>query len=131
MATRDPLRKFAERGLQIDKILDGRGVNGKSSRVTWILNAANRSRGVTQKQVVAETSLPKDVVSKQVGELVAKGLLVQKREFGNSLIKRLHATDAGKELLGAIKEILLPTKGAKADLDQDEVIYVQTTSELK
>jgi DNA-binding MarR family transcriptional regulator len=115
MATRDPVKKFAEQALQIDKLLNQRGVNGNAGRVILILNAASKPAGVTQKQVVAETDLPKDVVSKQVAVLVAEGLLDQKRDVGNSQIKRLCSTEKGKELLAAVKEILRPSREGKPD----------------
>lgn len=115
MATKDAVRKFAEQALEIDKLLNQRGVNGKTGRVILILNAAAKSAGVTQKQVVAVTCLPKDVVSKQVGALVLQGLLTRNRDPGNFQIKRLCSTEKGKELLAAVKEILRPSREVKPD----------------
>lgn len=131
MATKDPVRKFAEQALKIDKLLNQRGVNGNAGRVISILNAASKPAGVTQKQVVADTDLPKDVVSKQVAVLVAEGLLDQKRDVGNSQIKRLCSTEAGKELLAAVREILRPSREVKPDPDPDGEVLVQTTFDLE
>ena len=131
MATKDPVRKFAEQALETDKLLSQRGVNGNAGRVISILNAASKPAGVTQKQVVAETDLPKDVVSKQVAVLVAEGLLDQMRDVGNSQIKRLWSTEEGKELLAAVREKLRPSREVKPDTDPDGEVLVQTTFDLK
>lgn len=131
MATKDPVRKFAEQALEIDKLLNQRGVNGNAGRVILILNAASKPAGVTQKQVVAETDLPKDVVSKQVAVLVAEGLLDQERDVGNSQIKRLWSTEEGKELLAAVKEKLRPNREVKPDPDPDREVLVQSAFVLE
>lgn len=131
MATRDIVRKFAEEALQIDELLNQRGVIGNAGRVVLILNSASSPRGVTQKEVIAKTSLPKDVVSKQVGALVAQGLLIQKRDSNNSLIKRVYATDAGKQLLCAVKEKLRPSREVQPDPELDGEVLVQTMFDLE
>ena len=80
MATKDPIRKFTERILLVDRVLGEQGVNGNAGRVLFILDAASRSGGVTQKETVERIALPKDVVCKLVGSLVKAGLLTRERE---------------------------------------------------
>jgi DNA-binding MarR family transcriptional regulator len=130
MATRDSVRKFAEQALQVDRLLNQRGVDGNAGRVILILNSASRARGTTQKQMVTETALPKDVVSKQVKALVKQELLTQQRDAVNPQFKRLYATDGGKELLSAVKEILRPAHDPKLDPDPDGETLVQTEFDL-
>lgn len=125
------MRTFGEQALQIDKLLSQRGMSGNAGRVILILNSACRPSGVTQKQVIAETSLPKDVVSKQVGALVRQKLLTQQRDIGSSQMKRLYSTDRGKELLSAMKKILGPVHEVKSDPDPDREVLVQTTFDLE
>lgn len=115
MATRDLVRKFAEQALQIDCLLSQRGVNGSAGRVILILDAASKTGGATQKRVISETSLAKDVVSKQIKALVNQKLLTQKRDADNPQIKRLYTTDAGRELMSAVKKVLLANRGVKPD----------------
>ena len=74
MATNDPIKKFAEQALQVERVLGEHGLSGNAARVLYILDAARRLEGVTQKQVVDGTYLPKDVVSKLVRSLVGAGL---------------------------------------------------------
>lgn len=125
------MRKFAEQVLQVDKLLNQRGVGGGAGRVVLILNAASRARGTTQKQMVAETALPKDAVSKQVKALVKRKLLIQQRDAGSPQIKRLYSTDEGKDLLSAVKEILRPAHDPQPAPDPDEVVLVQGTFDLE
>lgn len=108
----DQVGKFAERAIKVERILDSRKVGGSAGRVAFILAAANRSNGVTQRQLVAETALPKDVVSKLVGSLVRAGLLDQMREDGNARIKRLSVTGTGKRIISEIKATLQPSSPA-------------------
>jgi DNA-binding MarR family transcriptional regulator len=108
MATIDPLRKFAEQSLRIERILDEHNVSGSAARVTFILSAANKIRGVSQKQVVKEAGLPKDVISKIVGSLVRAGLVAQLPQEDDPRAKRLCASDAGKALLAEMKIALQP-----------------------
>jgi DNA-binding MarR family transcriptional regulator len=115
MATKDPAKKFAEQALHIERVLESRNVGGNAGRVVFILAAANNSMGVTQKQLVEETALPKDVVSKLVGSLVRGGLLDQVREDGNARIKRLTTNDAGKQVIAQIKAALLPPLSKPAE----------------
>ena len=84
MVTKGLTRKFAEQALQAERVLDEQGVNGNAGRVIFILDAANKSGGATQKEIVNKMALPKDVVSKLVGLLAKEGLLTQEREGGET-----------------------------------------------
>jgi len=114
MATKSPTRKFAEQALLVERLLDNQGVNGKAGRVIFILDAANKL-GSTQKEVVEEMALPKDVVSKLVGLLVRARLLTQQRESGTSRVKRLGTTDRGKQLLSKVTAALKPLRPRKPE----------------
>lgn len=113
MATIDGVQKFAEQALQIERVLDKHNVTGNPGRVVFILAAAAKIEGVTQKRIVERTALPNDVVSKLVGSLVRGGLLTQKREGSNSLIKRLSATASGRALLSRMVAVLQPPRPVK------------------
>ena len=108
MATKDSTRKFAEQALHVERVLDSRKVSGSAGRAIFILAAANGTGGVTQKQLVEKTSLPKDVISKLVGSLVRAGLLDQTRETENSRVKRLTTTSIGKQVISEINAALRP-----------------------
>jgi len=115
MATKDPIRKFAEQVLLVERVLDKLSVNGNAGRVAFILEAASRAGGVTQKHVVEGAALPKDVVSKLVGSLVKAGLLTQEREGKNSRFKRLGTTALGKQLLSQVRAALQPPGPARQE----------------
>ena len=113
MATVDISRKFAEHAIKVDRVLGESGIKGNAGRVIFVLTMAKSVLGVSQKEVVAATVLPKDVVSKLVGSLVQAGLLTQEREGRNSRIKRLATTDSGRALLSRVKAELQPPRSAK------------------
>jgi len=108
MATKNQASRFAAQAILVDSVLDGQGLTGNAGRVVFILGAANKTGGGTQKQILEATNLPKDVVSKLVKSLVSAGLLTQKRAMENSRIKRLHTTESGRKLLSRVTSALQP-----------------------
>lgn len=118
MATVDIARKFAEHAIKVERILGESGATGNAGRVVIILTMAQKDWGVSQKDVVEATALPKDVVSKLVGSLVDVGLLTQEREGTNSRIKRLNLTDSGRSLLLRVKDALQPPRPLKKEPEQ-------------
>lgn len=94
----------------VDGVLVAQGVNGNAGRVIFILDAANRPGGRTQKQILEATNLPKDVVSKLVGSLASAGMLTSEREAENSRIKRLLITEGGRKLLSQVTTALEPPR---------------------
>lgn len=106
MATANSLRKFAEQAIRVERVLNKERIAGSAGRVVYLLTLADRYVGVSQKDVVAETALPKDLVSKLVGSLVDAGMLTQVRESSNPRIKRLETTDSGRDLLRRLKTAL-------------------------
>jgi DNA-binding MarR family transcriptional regulator len=108
MATANGLRKFAEQAIRVERVLNEDHVAGSTGRVVYLLTVADMYAGVSQKDVVAETALSKDVVSKLVGSLVDAGLLTQVRESSNPRIKRLATTNSGRDLVRRLKTVLQP-----------------------
>ena len=108
MATANSLKKFAQQAMRVERVLNEQHAAGSPGRVIYLLTLADSIAGVSQKDVVAETALPKDVVSKLVSSLVAAGLLTQIRESSDPRTKRLATTGAGKELLRRLKAELQP-----------------------
>ena len=106
MATKDQVRKFAAQAIIVDRVLFAQCVNGNAGRVIFILDAANRLGGVTQKQILEATNLPKDVVSKLVESLVSARLLTRERATENARIKRLLTTEGGRKLLSQVTDAL-------------------------
>jgi predicted transcriptional regulator len=107
MAT-NQARKFAAQSILVDNVLDAHTVAGNAGRVVFILDAANKTGGETQKQILEATNLPKDVVSKLVKSLFSAGLLMRATE--NSRIKRLHTTESGRKLLSRVTAALQPSR---------------------
>ena len=110
MATKNLARKFAAQSILVDSVLDAQTVAGNAGRVVFILDAANKTGGGTQKEILEATNLPKDVVSKLVKSLVSAGLLTQKRATENSRIKCLHTTESGRKLLSRVTAALQPPR---------------------
>src|ERR1035438_8063455 len=110
MATIDIVRKFAEHAMKVEHVLAESGITGSVGRVVFVLTMAQKDWGISQKDVVEATALPKDVVSKLVGSLVGARMLTQERDGANSRIKRLHVTDLGRALLSRVKDSLQPLR---------------------
>ena len=97
--------------LIVDNVLVAQGVRGNAGRVIFILDAASKPGGGTQKQILEATKLPKDVVSKLVESLVSARLLTRQRATENARIKRLLlTTDGGRKLLSQVTAALLPPR---------------------
>ena len=103
MATVNGLRKFAEQAIRVERVLNEEHVAGSAGRVVYLLSAADRAVGVSQKDMVTEMALPKDVVSKLVGFLVDA-----------ERMKRLANTDSGRDLLSRLKAALQPPRSHPA-----------------
>jgi DNA-binding MarR family transcriptional regulator len=112
MATIDIARKFAEQAIKVDREIQQAGITGNAGRVVLVLTMARTAIGVSQKNVVIGSGLPKDVVSKLVGSLVQAGLLTQVREATDSRMKRLLTSDPGRELLSRVRGALQPLPSA-------------------
>jgi DNA-binding MarR family transcriptional regulator len=110
MATKDQARKFAAQAIIVDSVLVAQGVKGNAGRVIFILVAANRPGGGTQKQILEATNLRKDVVSKLVESLVSARLLTRQRATENARIKRLLTTEGGRKLLSQVTDALQPPR---------------------
>jgi hypothetical protein len=108
MATVNGLRKFAEQAIRVERVLNEEHVAGSAGRVVYLLSAADRAVGVSQKDMVTEMALPKDVVSKLVGFLVDAELA------SNPRMKRLANTDSGRDLLSRLKAALQPPRSHPA-----------------
>jgi DNA-binding MarR family transcriptional regulator len=102
MATGTPLRKFAEQTIRVERVLNEQRIAGSLGKVLYLLTLADKAYGVSQKDVVEQTGLSKDVVSKSVSALVRAGLLTQVRDSSNPRIKSLATTDRGRDLLGRL-----------------------------
>ncbi|QNI30857.1 winged helix DNA-binding protein [Alloacidobacterium dinghuense] len=103
MATKKSLREFAEQAMRVERLLDERGVPGNAGRVVCVLRAAERVIGVTQQEVIHQTGLRKDAISKLVASLVRAGLLSHERDGTNPRMKRLTLTEDGTDLLSSIR----------------------------
>jgi hypothetical protein len=114
MATVNGLRKFAEQAIRVERVLNEEHVAGSAGRVVYLLSAADRAVGVSQKDMVTEMALPKDVVSKLVGFLVDAELMTQVRQASNPRMKRLANTDSGRDLLSRLKAALQPPRSHPA-----------------
>lgn len=117
MATNDKARAFAEHAIKVERVLSESGITGNAGRVVFLLTMAKKDWGVSQKDVVDATALPKDVVSKLVRSLVQAGLLTQEREGANSRTKRLITTDAGRSVLSQVTAALQPPRPAKQEAE--------------
>jgi len=116
MATTSALRKFAEQAIRVERVLNKARVAGSPGRVVYLLSVANRAVGVTQKDVITELALPKDVVSKLVSSLVTAKLLTQIRQASNPRIKSLATTEAGSDLLRRLKAVLTAPRPAAVEV---------------
>jgi DNA-binding MarR family transcriptional regulator len=123
MATTNGLRKFAEQAIRVERVLNEKRIAGSAGRVVYLLTLADRFVGVSQKDVVAETSLSKDLVSKLVSSLVTAKLLTQVRESSNSRIKRLATTESGRDLLRRLKAVLQPPRPPAAEGGGEPGVY--------
>lgn len=103
MATKKSLREFAEQAIRVERLLDSRGVPGNPGRVVYVLRAAEKMVGVTQQEIIDQTRLRKDAISKLVTSLMGAGLLHQQRDSTNRRVKRLTLTEDGIDLLSRIK----------------------------
>lgn len=108
MATKDPARKFAEQALIVERLLDSHHIKGGAGRVVFVLVAASKFPGITQQQLLLESKLPKDALSKLIRSLEKAGLVGRVRENYNARIKRLTTARPGIELLSQIKAVLQP-----------------------
>lgn len=120
MATESVLKKFAEQALRVEAVLYQRNIPSSAGRVIYVLSQGSRVLGVSQREVISETCLPKDVISKLVAGLVRTGLLDQHREHSGSKTKRLITTYAGRQLLSMVetelqtrRTALLPPENAQ------------------
>jgi len=109
MATIDVVAAYGEQTIKIERILQEVGVTGNVGRVVLILALANSDFGVSQKEVVEGTALPKDTVSKLIGSLVGIKLLNRDRDSTNSRMKRISTTESGRKLLVRVRAALQPT----------------------
>jgi DNA-binding MarR family transcriptional regulator len=123
MATTDRLRKFADQAIKVERVLNEQHIAGSAGRVVYLLSVAERAAGVTQKDVITELALPKDVVSKLVSSLVAAKLLIRIRQISNPRIKRLATTEAGSDLLRRLKTVLQPTRPPAAEFGGEPGAY--------
>ncbi|MGA9586513.1 MAG: MarR family transcriptional regulator [Terracidiphilus sp.] len=94
----------------MDSVLGGQGVAGNSGRVIFVLDAANKPGGRTQKQILEAANLPKDVVSKLIGSLASAGLLMSQRAPEDARIKRVLITESGRKLLSQVTAALQPPR---------------------
>jgi len=115
MATIDPVRKFAEQSVKVERVLQEAGVTGNAGRIVLVLTMANTVLGVSQKEVVEATGCAKDVVSKLVTSLVSAELLTQERQGTNARVKRLTISDAGRTLLSQIRGSLQPARSVSTE----------------
>ncbi|MGA1984041.1 MAG: MarR family winged helix-turn-helix transcriptional regulator [Acidobacteriaceae bacterium] len=106
MATANGLGKFAGQAIRVERVLNEQHIAGSVGRAVYLLSVANR--GVTQKDLITELALPKDVVSKLVGSLVTAKLLTQVRQASNPRIKKLATTASGRDLVRRLKTALRP-----------------------
>jgi DNA-binding MarR family transcriptional regulator len=107
MAT-DVARAFGEQAVKVERIMQKAGVAGHVGRVVFLLAMADSDLGISQKQLIEATALPKDVVSKLVANLVEIKLLTQERDSTNSRVKRISTTDSGRKLLSRARAVLQP-----------------------
>jgi DNA-binding MarR family transcriptional regulator len=105
MATIDPMTKFAEQAMGVERVLQQARITANPGRVIFVLTVANTKSGVSQKEVVEATALRKDVVSKFIRSLVQAGVLTRKRE---SKMNRLSTSDSGRKLLLRVRASLSP-----------------------
>jgi DNA-binding MarR family transcriptional regulator len=118
MATIDIARAFADHAIKVERVLGQSGITGNAGRVVFVLTMAKKDWGVSQKEVVDSTALPKDVVSKLVGSLVQAGLLTQERDGADSRINRLITTDSGRSVLSRVMAALQPPRPAKQEAEE-------------
>jgi DNA-binding MarR family transcriptional regulator len=118
MATINSIGRFAEQVLRVERVLDEHRLSGSAGRVTFILAAAYKAAGVTQKQLIDEADLPKDVVSKLVSSLVKAGLLIRDREGYDPRVKRLHTTETGRSIIVEINAALQAPSAARQKAKQ-------------
>lgn len=105
MATIDA-KRFAEQVIKVDRVVHKSGVTGNVGRVVLVLAMANKAGGVSQKEVVDASSLPKDMICKLIGSLVDDGMIEHSREGAHSRTKRLTITDQGRKLLSEVNASL-------------------------
>jgi DNA-binding MarR family transcriptional regulator len=116
MATIDVCRKFAEQAVKVEQILEEFGVTRKPGHVIFVLGMANTPWGVSQKQVIEETGLPKYAVTKLIGKksdngsLVAAGLLSHTRDVDRPKQKTVTITDRGREMVSRVTASLRPSR---------------------
>lgn len=106
------VRRFAEEGLQVERILEKTKTPGSPGRVAIVLSLANSPSGVTQKELVILTGLRKDVLSKLIAGLVDTKLITHVRDLSNPRIKRILLTPQGSRLLSQIEDSLRPATPA-------------------
>lgn len=109
MATKDPVRRFAEQSIEVDHVLHAHKVPGNSGHVLLVLFGANKAIGLTQKELLNELGLRKDGVSKLVTSLVRAGLLTKTRREEDPRAYRLEITKSGRALLGELENALHPS----------------------
>lgn len=102
------VRKFAEQAVKVEQAARQSGIPRNAGRVVFVLSMADRRWGISQKEVVERTALPKDVVSKLVDSLVKAGLLTERRDSSNPRVKKLLATRSGRNLLSRVQDALQP-----------------------
>jgi hypothetical protein len=108
MAT-NQARKFAAQSILVDNVLDAHTVAGNAGRVVFILDAANKTGGETQKQILEATNLPKDVVSKLV-----KSLLGRLADACNGKLADQTSTYHRKR-----KKVIVPSDGCSATISSE------------
>lgn len=104
--------------MKVESVLTAGGITGNVGRVVFVLTMAQKDCGVSQKDVVNATALPKGVVSKLVGSLVQAGLLTRERDGENPRVKQLATTNSGRSLLLRVMAALQPPRPAKQEPEQ-------------
>ncbi len=118
MATIDIARAFAEHAIKVERVLSGSGITGNAGGVVFVLTMAKEVRGVSHKEVVDATALPKDVVSNFFGSMVRAGLMTHEWDGVDSWINRLITTDSGRSVLSRVRAELKPPRSAKQEAEE-------------
>lgn len=110
MATIDPCRRFAEQAIKVELVLKDFDVTRKSGHVIFVLGMVNQSWGVLQQQVIKETGLPKDAVTRLIDDLVDAGLVDHAPDVERPQQKTVAITDRGREMLRRVTASLRPSR---------------------
>jgi DNA-binding MarR family transcriptional regulator len=83
--------------------------------VIFVLGMVNQSWGVLQKQVIKETGLPKDAVTRLIDDLVDAGLVDHAPEVERPQQKTVAITDRGRDKLSRVTASLRPSRSPVAE----------------